>query len=338
MARSDVTKENIAGFVEQVTDADGTKLIEYKKVFGPIFEEYMRENKWMSLMDWTYGDEERVVDLINYKALRETEVDFQPGTKGAGATVIPEQVRIKMEETKEVAAKWYDRDFQKSNGLETVGNRMVSALFRTPDSKIDEVIANKFVEAAAENTVVPSVELDIDAMAEAVTAENGKLVFEAVMTQLLAFRKSAADANDYSEATKYSNENIKIAISVEVEELLTAYKSAFIDQSGLLNTGVFGAQFRNIRMATMEEMPAGTHVLFFTERAVQGTFQPAIHTKYIPEAVNQTSYMNEVNLVYGYGMKRVFENEVTSIIAPAEEPAGFVGKAVKKVKDTIAEA
>lgn len=316
MARSDVTLNNIAGFVEEVVDNTGTdRLVDYKKVFGPIFEEYMRDNQWMSIMDWAFNDQERVITKLNYTALRATEVDFDPTTKATGATVKPERERVLIEHEKEVAATWYDRDFKLSNGLETVGERISSAIFRIPDSKIDAYIADSFaasVDAATGD--LAAVELDIDAMEY--TAENGEIVLGAIKNQMLKLIKSGA-ANDYVEGTKIARDMIKIAISIEVEELLTSFKASYIDQSGLLNVGVFGSNFRNVQMKTMTEMPEGKHVIMFTRRAKAGTFTPSIHTKFIPEAINQKNYMNELNHSYGYGMKEVFENEVTGIVQPA---------------------
>lgn len=317
MARSDVTLNNIAGFVEEVVDNTGTdRLVDYKKVFGPIFEEYMRDNQWMSIMDWAFNDQERVITKLNYTALRATEVDFDPTTKATGATVKPERERVLIEHEKEVAATWYDRDFKLSNGLETVGERISSAIFRIPDSKIDAYIADSFaasVDAATGD--LAALELDIDAMEY--TAENGEIVLGAIKNQMLKLIKSGA-ANDYVEGTKIARDMIKIAISIEVEELLTSFKASYIDQSGLLNVGVFGSNFRNVQMKTMTEMPEGKHVIMFTRRAKAGTFIPSIHTKFIPEAINQKNYMNELNHSYGYGMKEVFENEVTGIVQPAE--------------------
>lgn len=327
MARNEVTLTNIAGFVEKVIDAttNEARTIEYSKVFGPIFEEYMRQNQWLSLVDFTYGDEERVVHKINYQALRDSEADFDPNSKATGATIVPEEETIKMTETKEVSARWYQRDFDKSNGLQSVGNRITGSLFKIPDGKFDRVVEAE-LSAAASASALQFDSLDIDTLAADLTPENGQTMFVALKNALLAFVKDAAN-NDYSEGTKYDKSQIKIAISVEVEELLTAYKSAFIDQSGLLNVGVFGSQFRNVTMSTMTEMgvATGAHVLIFTKRAFQGTFQPAIHTKVIPESVNQTAYMNEVNVVYGYGTKLVFDREVAGIFQTTA-PAGAASK------------
>lgn len=331
MSRTDVTIQNIAGFIEKVTDgATGdTQLIDYKKVYGQVFEEYMRENQWLSIMDFTYADEERVVEKINYEALRNTEKDFDPTTVATGSSVIPEKISIKMQETKEVAATWYQRDFDKSNGLETVGQRISANLFKIPSGKFDRVVESKMATAAKESALQLDA-LDVETLAADLTPENGKIMFVALKNALLKFIKDAEN-NIYSEGTKYDKSVIKIAISIEVEELLTSYKSAFIDQSGLLNVGVFGSQFRNVQMKTMTEMgvDTGAHVLIFTKRAFQGTFVPAIHTKVISEANNQTGYQNKINCVYGYGTQVVFEREIAGIFQTETAPETKKAKAVE---------
>lgn len=325
MARDIALREQLTGIVEQITDTTGSDTkIDQKVAFGPVFEEYMRDNTWMSLMDWTYNDIQRKVYKTNHsKLIKETTADFDPLSKVSGDSTKPAVVLISLDNEKEVAAAWYDRDFQESNVLQGVGQRLIDEVMVTGEDITDDAIAEAF-GLAADASSVAAAELDIDAME--ITADNGQLVFEAIKKQLWALKESSA-TNDFSKRNTFENDKLKVVISAKAEELITTYKSGFLvindsnEATGsLLNVGVFGSSFRNVEMKVGDHMPEGKHVVIFTKRAIQGVFKPSIHTKYIPEAINQVSYMNEYNHVFGYGLKEVFENEVTSINQPVAAP------------------
>ncbi len=308
--RSDVTKSNIAGFVEQNVYNGTKQLVDLKVAFGPIFEEYSRENTFLADMDVVFGDQQRDVYKYSGKDIRDNSGDFSPTAMLAGVSATPETVSIKVTTVKEYATKFYETDWKQSNGLETMTQRFVNEVMIAPDEAIDLDVVAELEKSATANTELPAIALDIDAMA--VNAENGKKVFESISDFVFKF-KATAKTNTYARNKVFRDSEVKITISPKVEALLTAYKSGFIDQSGLLNTGVFGTAFRNISMRTALNMSDTFHVFIRTPRAIMGTLEGTRHMKYIPAELNQTGYETKANHVVGWGFKEVFANEVAGI-------------------------
>lgn len=318
MARTDINKANLAGFVEQVkTDAGLNRLVDYKVEFGPIFEEYLRENQWVQFTDLVFGkDQERDVYKINYKTIRDGKGDFNPASKLAGATVIPEISRISMTDAKEHAATWYATDWEKSNGLQNVGNMIIASIYHAADSDIDQIFGTAWASAADANTVVPAVSL----ADTTINGDNGKVVYEQILQLLMDMRLSGED-NDYVEGKVIKGENLQIAISPLIEELLLAYRMQYPTEAGIMEAGFWGSTFRNVKTVVIDEWDeTGYEVIIGTKRAIAGVLDPSKHSKYVPEAVNQDSYMDEYNNVFEYGTKLVFENEVTGVKGTAAAP------------------
>lgn len=329
MARTDVTLDNIAGFLEEVKILGTEQTVDLRKTYAPLQEEFHRQNQWAKKITAAFSEQEVVITKVNTDSI--VAQDFVPTQRKAGQTTVPEKVRILMDETKEWAAEYYAKDWELSNGTEQVGAILTAAVFRKPDNYFDAKIATFMAAEAAANTLVPQVEMDIDGMA--ITAENGELVYNAILELLLAFIESGED-NEYVEGTKFPREQIEIAISIRASELLVASKRVFIDQSGLANAGGFGTQFRNVTIDVMDEMADGQHVLVFSKRSVASNYWVR-HTKYVGED-NPNTYMTSVNQVVDMGAGLVYENEVTGILQTTVVVPSSVKKAEKAVAKTEA--
>lgn len=321
MSRSEATKSRIVGFSEKIIDAAGAEqLVDLKVEFGPVFEEYMRENKWLATIDMLWGNEQqRNVFKTAYGSVADSVADFNPSAKAKGGTIKPEEVEIKITDTKDLAVAFYRKDFEQSNSLQTVSNRLIDELFVTADILTDIAASTAYVTAGEANTELAPTEQDIDALE--MTAANGELVFGYIAQLVEDFKKTAA-TNVYHRGSKFRNEEINIKVSTKVDELITMFKAGYIDQSGLLNTGMFGERFRNVRIEVMEEMPTTStdqivHIMVHTNRAIMGISNPSRHFKYIPEAINQDAYLDEANHVFEYGFAEVFKNEVALIVQTA---------------------
>lgn len=315
MARQSVDLSVIGGFVEEIKKADGTTVpVPYKPQFGGILEEYYRTNQWVEFTNTTFGEDHIYAYKTNFSEIRTSYQDFDASTKRTGATTVPRLVEIRATETKEFAATWFQEDWIKSNGLQNIGNMIIDKLILAGDSFVDKVFYDQWVAAANANTSVPAVEVDTSA---AITFENGKLLYEKILTLLMDLRASG-DTNDYVEGKVIKGENIQIAISPRAEEMLLAYKKEWQTEVGLLSTGNWGGYFRNTKVVVIDEWEGLTstdeyHVIIATKRAISGTIIPAFLATFIPAEINQTSWMDQFNYVMKVGTGIVFENEVTGI-------------------------
>lgn len=321
MARTEVTKKAVAGFVEQVTDAGADRNIAMKQEFGPVMEEYMRENVWFDLIDLKWTDQDRVIEKINYKSVRDGVADFDPTSRNKGVKVKPEVVRVHMDESKDWNVEIYKKDYDLSNFPET-SEKILASIFRAPESYNDDKVSTAVATESAANGNIAEGELD---MSLPINQANGDTVYGLILEQLQSFIETGKD-NDYVEGSKIPRDQISIAVSDRVGEYLVAAKRIYIDEAGLMNAGGFGTQFRNVTIKVAPEMPDGYEVLMFTKRAVAGMMYNR-HGKFISADDPTDSYIDSANVVFDFGTGVVFSDEVTGLKTKAAAPKA---KAAKK--------
>lgn len=313
MARGKVDKERLAGFAQELVDTKGaTVKIDMKQSFGPVFEPFVRSNQWLSTMTYAFSDQARTVYKSNYSEIKSNVKDFDhtKRNKGAGAKI--EEKLVSIVDTSDLSFSIYEKDYLQANDpLTTIGQRVKDELFVASEEIIDNEIEAAYVAAGAANTELAPTVLDVDSMD--MTETNGKKVYQAILTLVEAF-KVTAKTNDYHRGERFKNSEIVLKVSPKVDELVTLYKAGYITEAGLLNSGVFGSAYRNVKAMVMEDGLTSAHVIIHTERAVQGQIEPVRHFKYIDEAINQDGYTTEGNLVFGRGFHTVFDNEVATIV------------------------